>query len=219
MPSNHEFMMRSIIEIWDKSIFCYGGDISLVGYTGEQYQKLGFKNKRDFETDIFFNDFSFEHRIKGDNIGQGLTNEDKESLIEHASYLFGNITEDEKAMKFMLGLALHVNRYRYLKNRKEFSALEKMTIKSPKKHYPREERALEIRKTAKKLILLMGGEMISYGEITKNLKEIITNPINYMPMEINMKTTSIKDIRGFLSSLRINKMDEISNFISSIKKS
>ena len=169
-----EKMMVDIVDNWDNSIFFYGGDTSLVGYTEKEYRLLGYIDKKDFQTDNFFDEFNFSNRIKGDNIGQILNDDDKEVLVEHADALFCNVPEEDKIYRYMLKLALHVNRYRYLKTRnKSINNLKTIIRPKLKKHYSKKEKETRLKKLAEEMIILMGGHHVIHEGITNELKKVM----------------------------------------------
>lgn len=190
-------IMTNLLDEWDASIFFHGGDTSNVGYTDEQYKLLNYKDKSDFQTDDFFEEFNFENRVQGMNIGKGLSKADKHNLKEY-SHLFKGIEDETKRRKYMLGLALHLNRYRYLytrdailwklnkKNRlKLLNKKNRLKGLKGEKNYTDEERAEALKnkatkakktiETFTKLINeirdLMGGKGLSHGDTTDALNK------------------------------------------------
>ena len=213
-------MMRSILEEWDSSIFFYGGDIRQAGYRDEQYKLMGYECKQDFEEDDFFKEFhypSVENLGSMNGVGRMLTEEDKRILIEHSDYLFNGIKEEEKLYKYMLKLALYLNRYRYLGTRKKtIKKLQTKIRKTPKKHHAEREKIEKIKSLAEQLILLMGGKYVSHGLITEELNKVIESPHLYIAKLLNPKTLLVSEIKKYLSNLKLRKQDEINNFITDI---
>jgi len=209
-----EKMMVDIIDNWDSSIFCYGGDTSSAGYTQKEYELLGYENKQQFTLDSFFREFNFSNSIKGDNIGQTLSDGDRETLAEHAEALFFNVLEKDKIYRYMLKLALHVNRYRYLKTR-ETRLKDLISIGKPyiNKNVKKEQK---LKKLAEEMILLMGGDVVIYEGITNELKKISNYPHAYIP-KYNLKIAiPKKEIKAYLFSLKLKKAIEINAFIEEI---
>jgi len=208
-------MMVDIIDNWDNSIFFYGGDTSLAGYTEEQYKLLGYVDKQDFQTDDFFDEFSFSNRVQGNNrgIGQILNDDDKHVLANYANVLFNTVEGKKTIYRYMLKLALHVNRYRYLKTR-DISINKTNKINRPKikKHYTKKQKEEKLKKLAKEMIALAGGR----NAITPELENIIQNPENYIPRTRYKISQPKQVIKDYLFGLKINKKDEIQDFIKKI---
>lgn len=239
-------MMEMILNEWDSSIFFYGGNISQAGFTNEQYNLMGYTGdepKLWFVSDEFFSDFTFENSIKGQNIGHGLSEVDKSNLIEYSHLFIG--LEKHMTVKYMLGLALHVNRYRYLKTRdKSLWTLSPKNRIKLKTNYSQKERATALKKKAEKMleyieefkkeskeaIDLMGGINVRYREsenelinfysnnnLTKELQNIINNPSNFIPPNKIKISISLSIISDYLKSLKLkNKSIDIKNFISQL---
>ena len=219
MIYNLEKMMVDILDNWDNSIFYYGGDTSSAGYTDEQYKLLGYKDKSDFQTDDFFEEFSFQRHVQGHNIGIGemFSNDDKDLLIKHGDCLFNLIKEKKTIYRYMLKLALHFNRYRYLQTRAErINRLNKKVRKSPKKNYSQKEKEKKLKKLAEDMILLMGGDRVVYEGVTDVLERIRDNPHVYI-LKKHSETVKKDPIKSFLFSLNLKKPKEIESFITDIK--
>jgi len=217
-----EKIMTDILDNWDNSIFYYGGDTSLAGYTKSEYQLLGYSGKEEFLSDIFFQEFHYSNTIqqKGTyiNIGQGLNDDDKDLLIEHSHPLFSSVSKKDNLYKYMLKLALYVNRYRYLKSKEEIiNKLNHIGILSPKKHYTTKEKEDKLKKCASDIILLMGGDTVIRSNILVDLKNMILNPHMYLQKKTYHIAIPKKAISTYLFSLNLKKPKEINNFITSIK--
>lgn len=217
---DYQNMMRSILYEWDGSIFFYGSDTSLAGYTDEQYKLMGYECKKYFQTDTFFDEFelgSVENLGSFDGVGKKLTKEDKELLILYSDYLFDGIKEEKKVYRYMLKLALYLNRYRYLGTRKNIvKKIHTSGIKKPKKHYTEAQKTKKIKETAEFLILLMGGRFVSHGLIIDELKKVIESPHLYIYKPPNPKALFVAKIQSYLSNLKLKKQVEIKNFITDI---
>ena len=219
MKFDLDIMMKEIVNKWDKNIFYYGSSIELVGYSDEIYGLLGYKDKREFETDEFFSDFDGSMSIGGNqNIGEILNKHDKDLLHEHAESLFDGVVEKDKVYRYMLKLAMHLNRYRYLKTREStINELIKMGKPKIRKHYSTKEKEEKLRKLAKEMMSLMGGKSVAYENITPALRQIIETPECYIP-KTNFRIMQPKQvIKDYLFGLHLKKSDEINNFIQDIE--
>lgn len=189
-------MMKMIVYTWDQSIFYNGGSLSYAGYTDEQYKLLGYTsepykeiesmNNIRLQRDEFFDDFDDFEPQGFNNIGKGLTIEDKSILIDNSN-IFEDLKSEAFALKCMLGLALRLNRYRYLctKNetsRKLLNRTRNKLNKSKKSYKVQEEnlkkKAIKLKETmesftkaADDIITLMGGTSISHGEVSDRLNK------------------------------------------------
>lgn len=224
--NSYENLMNDIINKWDKSIFLNGGDISNTEYTNI-YQSLGYDSYKDFLTDDFFEEFnSFNHSANKAsflNGMSGLNEDDKELLLYQASILFNTIDIKDKLLpRYMLKLALLLDRYRQSHNKQDFNKVITNNIQKKYLKKTTDDKTKIFKERVDDLIELMGGR-ITFCEDTQNFKqslhEAYNNPSLYV-FDTSKETISLpkQDIKDFLFSLKLkDKSQCIKDFITYIK--